>query len=188
MKYEDIARVNKEIKTIDIERFDKKTGKKIVKKYPEVAQRVTAFRKIEPNGEIRTQMLSFTDGVCVFRATIFDGEGKILASGHAYEKEANGSINANDCIENCETSAVGRALAFCGFGSEESIASADEMRKVTSVGAASNLAAELVAEAEELGIDLKRVAIYYKKQVGELTNIELSDAIEQKKAARRNAQ
>ena len=175
MKYEDIAKVNEEIKKIDIRG----------KQYAEVAQRVTAFRKLEPNGEIRTQMLSFEDGVCVFRATIFDGEGKILASGHAYEKEANGSINKTSCIENCETSAVGRALAFCGFGSSDNIASAEEMRKVTEP--VSTLAAELVSEAEELGIDLKRVAIYYKKKVGELTNDELLDAIEQKKA-RRNAQ
>ena len=45
-----------------------------------------------------------------------------------------------------------------------------------------NLSADLIAEAEDLGIDLKNVAIYYKKSVGELTNIELADAIEKKKA------
>ena len=172
MKYEDIAKVNAEIKKIDIRG----------KQYAEVAQRVTAFRKLEPNGEIRTQMLSFENGVCVFRATIFDGEGKVLASGHAYEKESNGNINKTACIENCETSAVGRALAFCGFGSTENIASAEEMRRASGVGETSNLSAELVAEAEELGIDLKNVAIYYKKSVGELTSMELSDAIDKKKA------
>ena len=176
MKYEDIAKVNAEIKKIDIRG----------KEYAEVAQRVTAFRKLEPNGDIKTKMLSFENGVCVFEAIVFDGEGKELATGHAYEKESNGSINKTSCIENCETSAVGRALAFCGFGSADNIASAEEMRKVSEP--VSTLAAELVSEAEQLGIDLKRVAVYYKKAVGDLTNIELSDAIEQKKAARRNAQ
>lgn len=180
MKYEDIAKVNAEIKTIGIERYDKEQNKKVVKQYAEVAQRVTAFRKLEPNGDIKTKMISFDNGVCIFEAVIFDGDGKELATGHAYEKESNGNINKTACIENCETSAVGRALAFCGFGSADSIASAEEMRKVPEP--VSTLSAELISEAEELGIDLKRVAIYYKKSVGELTNDELFDAIEQKKA------
>lgn len=184
MKYEDIAKVNAEIKTIGIERFDKEQNKKVIKQYAEVAQRVTAFRKLEPNGDIKTKMISFENGVCIFEAVVFDGDGKELATGHAYEKESNGSINKTSCIENCETSAVGRALAFCGFGSADNIASAEEMRKVTEP--VNTLAAELVSEAEGLGIDLKRVAIYFKKAVNELTNEELLNAIEQKKTARRN--
>lgn len=97
------------------------------KHYAMVAARVQAFRELIPNGCIETEIVNMTDDMCVIKATISDADGKVLATGHAYERESNGQINRTSFVENCETSAVGRALGMIGIGSEESMASAEEM-------------------------------------------------------------
>jgi hypothetical protein len=73
--------------------------------------------------------LSNENGVCVFKASVFDNDEDtlLLGTGHAYEKESSSFINKTSYIENCETSAVGRALAMAGFGIDTSIASAEEV-------------------------------------------------------------
>ena len=54
-------------------------------------------------------------------------EGVLVATGHAYEKEASSFINKTSYIENCETSAIGRALGVYGIGIDASLASAEEV-------------------------------------------------------------
>ncbi len=98
------------------------------KEYVEVNQRIKAFRSICPGGSITTEMLSNENGVCVFRATVCDENMQVLGTGTAYEKETSSFINKTSYIENCETSAVGRALGMCGFGIDTSIASAEEVQ------------------------------------------------------------
>ena len=95
--------------------------------YAEVPQRVNAFRKVHPLGCITTEIISLENGVVVMKATITSDDGVVLATGYAYEKENSTFINKTSFIENCETSAVGRALGFCGFGIDKSIASAEEV-------------------------------------------------------------
>ena len=56
-----------------------------------------------------------------------DREDTRPATGHAYEKEGSSFINKTSYIENCETSAVGRALAMLGFEIKKSIASREEV-------------------------------------------------------------
>lgn len=97
------------------------------KQYVMVNERVKAFRKLLPNGSITTEIVSNQDGVAVMKATITDETGRVLATGLSYEKESNGYINKTSYIENCETSAVGRALGFLGIGIDGSMASADEV-------------------------------------------------------------
>ena len=97
------------------------------KEYVEVNQRIKAFRSICPGGSITTEMLSNENGVCVFRATVCDENMQILGTGTAYEKETSSFINKTSYIENCETSAVGRALGMCGFGIDTSSAEAIEV-------------------------------------------------------------
>ena len=116
MTYEEITKANESIKTTDIKGKD----------YAEVNQRIKAFRMVEPNGTITTDIVSLSNGVCVIKATIYDGNNHELATGHAYEKEDSTFINKTSYIENCETSAVGRALGMCGFGIDTSIASYEE--------------------------------------------------------------
>lgn len=97
------------------------------KKYSLVNDRVKAFRKLFPQGAIIPELLSVDNGVCIFKVTIMDGWGRILAVGHSYEKENSSMINKTSYIENCETSALGRALGFLGIGVDQSIASAEEV-------------------------------------------------------------
>lgn len=117
MKYEEIERVCKELGTLDIRGKD----------YVLVNQRVIAFRKIFPEGRIVTEIVKLEGEMCVIKASIYDGE-TLIAVGHAYEKESSSFINKSSYIENCETSAVGRALGFVGIGIDGSIASAEEVQ------------------------------------------------------------
>jgi len=127
VSFEDIQKANDTIKTMGIERKDK-NGKTVVKEYAEVNQRVKAFKMVYPEGSILTELISNENGVCIFKATILNDEGKLLATGTAYEKENGSFINKTSYIENCETSAVGRALGMAGFGIDTSIRSAEEMQ------------------------------------------------------------
>ena len=117
MKFEDIVKANATIKTTDVKG----------KEYAEVNQRIKAFRSICPNGCIETCLVSNANGVCVFSAVVKDENGKVLGTGHAYEKENSSFINKTSYIENCETSAVGRALGMCGIGIDVSLASYEEV-------------------------------------------------------------
>ena len=122
MEFKDIQRVNSTLKTVDIKGRD----------YVEVNKRVMAFRELEPNGTITTEIIDITSdkssgGIVTMKATVFDGEGRLLATGMAQEKESSSYINKSSYIENCETSAVGRALGFIGIGTDTSIASAEEV-------------------------------------------------------------
>ena len=121
MKFEDIQRVNEGIKTTNIKG----------KEYAEVNQRIKAFRQLYPEGFIKTEILSNENGVVVMKAIVgwytADGSEIVLATGTAYEKETSSYINKTSYIENCETSAVGRALGMIGFGIDTSVASAEEV-------------------------------------------------------------
>ena len=125
MEYKDIERVNETIKTLGIERKDK-NGKITVNEYAQVNERIKAFRMLYPDGSITTDLLSNENGVCVFKATVM-ALGCVLGTGHAQEKENSSFINKTSYIENCETSAVGRALGMLGLGIDSSIASAEEV-------------------------------------------------------------
>lgn len=122
ISYNDIKKANESIKTTDIKGKD----------YAEVNQRIKAFRMVYPTGSIETEMLSNENGVCVFSAQVGyyadDGEYRTLGTGTAYEKENSTFINKTSYIENCETSAVGRALGMCGFGIDTSVASYEEVQ------------------------------------------------------------
>ena len=117
MTFEDIQKANATIKTTDINN----------KQYAEVNQRIKAFRMLYPNGVISTEIVSCEDGVVIFKASVSDNDGNLLGTGTAYEKEGANFINKTSYIENCETSAVGRALAMCGLGIDTSIASLEEV-------------------------------------------------------------
>lgn len=97
------------------------------KKYVMVTERIKAFREICPNGAIDTKILSMENGIVTIQAKIYDENDHLLASGLAQEKEKSSFINKTSYVENCETSAVGRALGMLGIGVDESMASAEEV-------------------------------------------------------------
>lgn len=119
MEYSKIENIVKELKKIDVKGKD----------YIEVNQRVIAFRKLFPEGRIETEILDLENGQVVIRANIYGTkeDNRPIATGIAYEKEGSTFINKTSFIENCETSAVGRALGMLGIGIETSIASAEEV-------------------------------------------------------------
>ncbi len=129
--FKDIEAANKSIKPMKISRWDKKQGKEISKDYAEVNQRIKAFRMIFPEGFIRTSIVSHNDGVVIMRSeagyTDEAGNEHILGTGHAFENQKNGMINGTSYIENCETSAVGRALGMIALGIDMGIASYEEV-------------------------------------------------------------
>ena len=132
ISFENIQEANESIVPILLEHKDKKTGEIKTNKYSEVSQRIKAFRMVYPMGAILTDMISNENGVCVFTATCgyYDDDGKlmVLGTGTAQEKQGSTFINGTSYIENCETSAVGRALGMCGFGIDTSIASAEDVQ------------------------------------------------------------
>ena len=95
--------------------------------YATVASRVQAFRELCPDGLITTEIISNDGGRVTMKATVADETGKVLATGLAQEKENAGFVNKTSFIENCETSAIGRAMAMLSIGSDESMASAEEL-------------------------------------------------------------
>ena len=116
--FEDIERANAGLKTVTITRWDSKRNCQVSKDYIEVNQKIKAFRRLYPQGTISTEILQLDGGYCAIKATILNEAGAILATGHASEREDTNQINKTSLIENCETSAIGRALLMCGFGIE----------------------------------------------------------------------
>lgn len=191
IKYEDIAKANEAIKTTKIERKDKKTGEIQSKDYAEVNQRIKAFRMCHPNGTITTDIISIENGVVLMKASVYDEDGKVLGSGYAYEKENSTFINQTSYIENCETSAVGRALGMCGFGIDTSVASyeevsnamanqGDQKEKLTK-----KATPKQVEKVQELVSDIPKMLEYYKVEKIEDLSIEQASEIIAKKGAKK---
>lgn len=137
MKYEDIENANKQIRMLEIERKDKKTGKVTKKEYAEVNQRIKAFRMVYPQGTIETEIISqyediLGNGNVIIKASIYCNnnldEKQLLGTGYAMESRDSSYINQTSFLENAETSAVGRALGMCGFGIDTAVASAEEIK------------------------------------------------------------
>lgn len=156
--YDDIKKANAEIMTTDIKG----------KQYAEVPQRIKAFRMVYPMGRISTEILSLEDGVCVMQASVYAGADVLLATGTAYEKEGSTFINKTSYIENCETSAVGRALGIAGFGIDVSVASAEEVQN-----AMMNQERMKQEETGKKKIDAIKVSAFYSKCQNDAVPVDL---------------
>ena len=101
--------------------------------YAPVAERITLFYETFPRGRIITELVSRTERDVVFRALVYRdaGDGDAAATGWAAEREGDGEINTVACLENTETSAIGRALANLGFTASRERPSAEEMAKAS---------------------------------------------------------
>lgn len=101
------------------------------KQYVEVNERIKFFRqeKKYDGWGIRTEFPIIDDTQCLCLCTITTPDGNVVAQGHAHEEKGSSNINKTSYVENCETSAVGRALAILGIGIDTSIASANEVQE-----------------------------------------------------------
>jgi hypothetical protein len=97
------------------------------KTYNTVAKRIKQFRDDHPHWTVGTKILSNAD-VILIRATIRDEGGRMVATGTAEEERGRTQILSTSALETCETSAVGRALAFLGYAGTE-IASDEEIEQ-----------------------------------------------------------
>lgn len=150
MTYEDIKKINALLTPMDIKG----------KKYIPVNERVKAFRMLVPEGTIETDLLRSDDYIIV-KAKVFVN-GDLKATGYAEEVRGSSNINRTSAIENCETSAVGRALGFLGIGIDTSIASFEEVNNAQMFSEANKLAtptekAGLIATARSKGIEVEEL-------------------------------
>lgn len=156
MEFSKIQALNKDLKYTNIKG----------KNYIQVNQRVLAFRELYPNGRIITEIvkLAESEGMSVIvKASIYDGEA-LIATGHAFENPGkNKNINTFSALENCETSAVGRALGFLGIGATDSIASLEEIQ-------ANGEPAESIQQDEPVMITPEHLATISKLYQGESLN------------------
>ena len=99
------------------------------KQYKTVAERVAeAHKKHKDNIEIQTKLVSWESGVVIMKAIVIihSKDNTLTYTDYAYEKEGSSTINKTSILENCSTSAIGRALSAAGFAGSE-YASADEV-------------------------------------------------------------
>ena len=99
--------------------------------YEPVAARLDRWLKDHPNGRVITDLVHYLSDVAVFKAELWL-DGECVATGWAEEVRGQGNVNRTSHVENCETGAVGRALANAGYaGSDVSKRpSREEMAKV----------------------------------------------------------
>lgn len=152
--------------------------------YVPVHERIEKFYAKYPNGRITTNyLLEAADGDnCVFKASVFreKDDAEPSATGHAYEINGSSYINKTSYIENCETSAIGRALANLGIEVQRGIASREEMQKVERMNGdkpkaeaeqkkpteAARLKAIVWEEAKQLGMDLEALNAFTQDHFG----------------------
>jgi len=106
--------------------------------YATVAERIELFYSRFPQGRINTELVARADGEITFKALVYRGADDTLAAatGWASEREGDSDINTVACLENTETSAVGRALANLGFTASSKRPSREEIEKAARVRAA----------------------------------------------------
>lgn len=97
------------------------------KGYTMVKDRIETFRRhygLELG--IKTNIHTYNDKVVVVEASVIDANGKCIGDGKCEEFRSSSKINQSSALMNCETGAIGRALANCGLSGTE-FASAEEM-------------------------------------------------------------
>ena len=100
--------------------------------YETVEERLVKFWKDHPDGQIHTKLLDSASSRFIVEASIFrtEADARPWTTGLAEETVQGRGVNATSALENCETSAIGRALANAGYATKGKRASREEMSKV----------------------------------------------------------
>jgi len=100
--------------------------------YETVDTRLHRYKAEYPDSRIITKMEHYDDVFVVIRADLFDdkADDRPTSTGYAEEKRGQGPVNQTCHVENCETSAIGRALANRGYAPKGKRPSREEMQKV----------------------------------------------------------
>lgn len=155
-------------------------------KYVLVKDRVNYFNEQYPTGSITTELLSDTDADrVVVKATVTPKAGEPQTfTGLSQALWGDGFVNKTSAIENCETSAVGRALAFMGIGVIDSIASIDEINKAQATTPTLRQDPELTEIKKQINAKLIEKGIedygeYFKEVAGtdKITNVAVAKVV-----------
>jgi hypothetical protein len=100
--------------------------------YETVEERLVKFWKDHPDGRISTTLVEHTLQRFIVQASIFRTEvdAQAWTTGFAEETVSTRGVNSTSALENCETSAIGRALANAGYVTKGKRPSREEMSKV----------------------------------------------------------
>ena len=138
------------------------------KQYTEVKDRLFGFLSEYPQATISNDLISvsqITDSPSgeqcneyIVRATVIPNplqEPEIYFTGYAAERDNTGFVNKTSALENCETSAVGRALAFAGFGGDFAIASKEEVDNAQTAAKKSAVTVDMLSTLDALSKKVK---------------------------------
>jgi hypothetical protein len=116
--------------------------------YETVEERLVKFWKDHPDGQIHTKVLEHTTSRFIVEASIYrtEADPRPWTTGLAEETIQGRGVNATSALENCETSAIGRALANAGYATKGKRASREEMSKVKAKVEVQNIVQETKAK------------------------------------------
>ena len=134
------------------------------KEYVEVNERLKYFRAEEKYKDysLESEIIELKNGIITIKAIIRDGDGVIKATGLAQEKESSSFINKTSFVENCETSAWGRALGNLGIGIDTSVATAEEVNNAILNQSKQNHDLDII-EGLKATDNMKNLNAYYKQ-------------------------
>jgi len=131
------------------------------KSYVEVNERLKYFRQNFKGYSLLSEIVELTDEKIVIKARILSPDLVEVANGLAYELAGSSFINKTSYIENCETSAWGRALANFGIGLDNNVASADEVSQAIELQDMEKTALLKISQSKSID-DLKEISVKYK--------------------------
>jgi len=151
---------------------------------PRLARWLESSSMREAQPRVITALHSYERGIwCIFRAELWEGE-TLIATGHAYEEHTEKGVNNSSHMENCETSAIGRALANAGYaGSDPSKRpSREEMLKVVRYEGDMKITESASAPSEKqlwkYKSELKKAGLLPPLNIATMSKYEVSKAIE----------
>jgi len=101
--------------------------------YETVAQRLVRWWIEYPEGRIITSIHHYDGSTIIMRAECYNNDDRLIATGYAEEVFGNSPVNKTSFLENCETSAIGRAISNSRIGHTGERASVSEMDKVNRI-------------------------------------------------------
>lgn len=124
--------------------------------YETVEERLVKYWKDHPDGQIHTEVLEQSASRFIVKASVYrtEADARPWTTGLAEETVQGRGVNATSALENCETSAIGRALANAGYATKGKRASREEMSKVEA-------ASKVKAKIDEVKVKMAQTSEQY---------------------------